>query len=76
MIDTIELSSAATRGTEAPALAPRTGIISRVFGARHAHRLREWRTVLDTVSPPDVHRARITQGLTAIERFALTEAWQ
>ncbi len=76
MIDTVQLSSGATRGTEAPESPPKAGMIRRFLGASRAHRLREWRTILDAVAPPDVHRARITEGLTALERFALTEAWR
>ncbi|GAB4544199.1 MAG: hypothetical protein Tsb0013_01100 [Phycisphaerales bacterium] len=78
-LDTVELSDAATRGTEAPRHPhhhARDSWMSRLLCPPRAQRLREWRRILDTIAPPDVHRARITPGLTAIERFALTEAWR
>jgi hypothetical protein len=76
MIDTVEISRAVRThgwGTEAP---PRSAIehwITRLMGARRAHRRRELLRVLALVTPGDVHRARTGDGLTTIERFALTE---
>ncbi|MEM1422584.1 MAG: hypothetical protein AAGH64_01135 [Planctomycetota bacterium] len=81
-LDTVELSVAATRGTEAPHApsAPHatrlSTLLSRITDTPRAQRLREWRRILDTIAPGDVHRARRTPGLTALERFALTEAWR
>lgn len=75
VIDTVELSSAARaqRGTEARFAPAERDWRSRLFGATRAQRLREWRAVLGMIGAPDVHRARVTEGLTALERFALTE---
>ena len=78
-LDTVELSEAAIRGTEAPSSPTTTrphAPLSRFLAHPRAQRLREWRRILDTIAPADVHRARTTPGITAIERFALTEAWR
>ena len=76
VIDTVELSSAARaqRGTEARFAPAAWDWRSRLFGATRAQRVREHRALLGMIGAPDVHRARVTEGLTVVERFALTEA--